>query len=89
MKWRDVLDPSRLAMLDLASWGLGFLGTLLLAFAVGVPPGIPTGGFLYEPWGRYDVAFVIKDRWNWGVGLIVLAFILQLPKILLSLRRPR
>ena len=84
-----MLDPPKLAMLDLASWGLGFLGTLLLAFAVGVPPGVPTAGYLTMPWGRYDMAFVIKDRWYWGVGLIVVAFILQLPKVLLSLHHPR
>jgi hypothetical protein len=69
-----------IAVLDLVSLLTGLVGAMLLAFVVGIPPGnrivLSTGGRVYEP------AYVLSlSQWRWGVGLIILAAILQLPKV--------
>ena len=73
-------------ILDLASLVTGFIGTIVLAWAVGTPPESGVWASQKIRGKKYPVAFVIPYRWRWGIGLISVAFALQLIKVVISLR---
>ncbi len=83
---REMIHPVDflLGPFDLFSLGAGLAGTILLAYAVGVPSG--SAAEMSGVDGRwYKMAFMFPERWKWGIRLIVLAFALQLPKVILGL----
>ncbi len=73
--------------LDLSSLVAGLAGTILLSLAVGVPPGsaanMSAGGKYYK------IAFMFPGRLRWGIRFIILAFVLQLMKVILGFVRLR
>jgi hypothetical protein len=85
--------PIVLSFLDLASLVSGSVGALLLALAIGNPAGEQTGyGQMFtDERGRkqvYNFALMLSFRaWRWGVGLVALAFFLQLPRTIIAIIR--
>ena len=75
---------SLLTALDLASLVSGLVGTILLALAVGVPSGVSAGVTVRGR--KYPFVFLMAGRWWTGIGFIILAFLLQLAKLIPSLR---
>lgn len=72
-----------LAVLDLLSLLLGLIGAVLLAFTIGDPP--VSGHALTTPTGTYKGAYIMSEsKWRWGIRLIILAGVLQVPKLVCS-----
>ncbi len=74
-----------LALADLVSLVAGLAGTILLARAVDKPP--VGGGDVMTGGRQYRMGYLFPERWKRGIGLIVIAFTLQMPKAILTLVR--
>lgn len=76
-----------LAVADLVSLLFGASGTVLLALSIGEPTGgrDPEATMVRE--GReYHIAWVRSyGMWRWGLRLLILAFLIQLPRAMVNL----
>lgn len=86
------VQPWLLSALDLLALLCGTVGAILLALAIGEPPGGSPGQFVMtDKKGReriFPIAAVRSLRlWWWGIRLIAAAFLLQSPKVVLALLR--